>query len=96
MALYIVAHFHANPGRGQTLGDALLAIVEPTRAEPGCVYIHLYRALGDADPFFIHSGWTDETEFDKHAGLPHMTAFLARVDQWIDHELRAVRCSRLA
>ena len=96
MALYIVAQFHAKPGCERTLGEVLLANVEPTRAEPGCVYLHLYHAMKDTSTFFIHSAWTDEAEFDKHAALPRMTAFLSRVDELIDHELRAVRCSRLA
>jgi quinol monooxygenase YgiN len=54
---------------------ALLAIVEPARAEPGCIEIHLCRALRDPATFFIQSAWAGEGEFEKHAELPHMTAF---------------------
>ena len=94
--MYIVAQFHAKPDCEHALSKALLAIVEPTRSEPGCIEIHLYRALRDPATFFIHSAWTDEEEFEKHATLPHMTAFLSQLPQWIDHELGAVRCARLA
>jgi len=78
------------------LSECLLAVVEPTRAEPGCLEIHLSRALRDQATFFIQSAWADEGEFEKHAGLPHTKTFLTRVPQWIDHEVRAVRCARLA
>ena len=94
--MYIVAQFHAKPGCEQALTDCLLAVVQPTSEEPGCIEIHLSRALRDPATFFIQSAWTDEGEFEKHAGLPHMQAFLSRVPEWIDHEVRAVRCARLA
>src|SRR5258708_3265887 len=96
MPMYIVVQFHAKPGCEQSLCDALLAVVEPTRAEPGCLEIHLCRALRDPATFFIQSAWTDEGEFEEHAELPHMKAFLSRVPEWIDHEVRAVRCERVA
>lgn len=96
MPIYIVAQFHAKPRCQQQLSDTLLAALEPTRAERGCIEIHLCRALRDPATFFITSVWTDEEAFEKHAELPHTTAFLSRVVQWIDHEVRAVRCARLA
>jgi quinol monooxygenase YgiN len=92
----IVAQFHAKPDCEHALSEALLAIVGPTRAEPGCIEIHLYRALRDPATFFIESAWINEEEFEKHAALPHMTAFLSQVANWIDHELRVVRCALLA
>ena len=95
MPIYIVAQFHAKQGCEQQLSEALLAVVEPTRGEPGCVEIHVCRALRDTATFFITSTWKDEHEFDKHAELPHTRAFLARLPELIDHELRAVRCARL-
>ena len=94
--MYIVAQFHAKPDCEHPLSEALLGIVESTRAEPGCIEIHVCRALRDPATFFIQSAWTGEEEFEQHVAMPHMTAFLSQVPQWIDHELRAVRCARLA
>jgi quinol monooxygenase YgiN len=96
MPLYIVAQFHAKPDCEAPLMDALRTVMEATRFEPGCIEIHLYRALADPATFFIQSVWVDEAEFEKHATLPHVTRFLSQVPQWIDHELRVVRCARLA
>ena len=96
MFFYIVAQFHAKADCEEPLRQTLLAVVEPTRAEPGCLEIHLYGALRDPATFFIHSAWTNEQEFEKHGTLPHTTAFLSQVTEWIDHEVRAVRCDRLA
>jgi len=94
--MYIVAQFHAKPNCENLLRQALLAMMEPTRAEPGCIEIHVYHALRDPSTFFIHSAWTNEEAFEIHATLPHTTAFLARLPESIDHEVRPVRCARLA
>jgi quinol monooxygenase YgiN len=93
--MFIFARFHAKPGQERALEDALLSIVAPTRAEPGCLDANVFHALRDPATFFIHSSWMDENAFERHAGLPHMTTFLAQLPGLIDHELEAVRCTRL-
>jgi len=95
MPVYIVAQFHAKPGCEHALSECLVAVVKLTCAEPGCIEIHVSRALRDPATFFIQSTWTDEAEFEKHIDLPHTQAFLSRVSEWIDHEVRAIRCARL-
>ena len=91
-----MAQFHAKAGCEERLREALCTVVEATRAEPGCMEIHVCRALRGPATFFIQSAWADEAEFEKHATLPHTAAFLSRLPQLIDHELRAVRCARVA
>ena len=39
-----VAFFTARPGQGDALGQRLLALVGPTRQEPGCLRYDIYRA----------------------------------------------------
>lgn len=95
MPLYIVAQFHAKPGCEQAFSDCLQAVVRPTSAEPGCIEIHLAQALRDPAIFFIQSTWTNEAEFDKHAELPHTKLFLSSVPEWIEHEVRPIRCTRI-
>jgi quinol monooxygenase YgiN len=91
MGISVIAQFHAKPGAEQSLRDALLAVVEPTPAEPGCVQIQLYRAIKDSSVFFIHSTWIQEADFDAHAELPHTQVFLWRLPELIDHPLEATR-----
>ena len=94
--MYAIVQFHAKPNCEKQLMQALISIAEPTRAEPGCIEIHYYRALRDPATFFVQSAWINEEAFERHATLPHMTAFLSQVPQWIDHEVRAVRCALMA
>ncbi|HSL51242.1 MAG TPA: antibiotic biosynthesis monooxygenase, partial [Candidatus Deferrimicrobiaceae bacterium] len=66
-------------------------VVGPSREEAGCLDIHAFRSARDPRLFYIHSRWVDETAFDHHAGLPHTTRFIERVQTLIDHPLEVTR-----
>jgi quinol monooxygenase YgiN len=95
LPLYIFARFEPKPGKQRQLLDELTLILEPTRAEPGCVRIHLYESTRDPLAFFIHSEWIDEQAFDAHPERPHMKRFLGLVEELIAHPLQAVRTKRV-
>ena len=95
MALFVFARFHARPGRGDAVAEALLEVVAPSRAEPGCLGIHAFRSIRDPELFYIHSSWTDEAAFEVHAALPHTVRFLERVQPLIDHALDVARARRI-
>ena len=95
MPLHIFVRFEPRPGKQHQLLDELMLILEPTRAEAGCIRIHLYESTRDPLAFFIHSEWTDEAAFDVHAELPHMRRFLGLVDELITHPLQAVRTKQI-
>ena len=91
MELTIFGRFHARPGHAEALAQAIRAVGEPTRAEPGCLAIQAYRSIQDADLFYIHSRWVDEAAFEAHAALPHTVAFIGAVEPLIDHPLSVSR-----
>ena len=95
MELFIFGRFHARSGAEAALEQALRTVVPPSRAEPGCLSIHAYRAARDARLFYIHSRWVDEAAFDAHAGLPHTVRFIEQVQELIDHPLDVSRSVRL-
>lgn len=95
MELFIIARFHAHPGNEDALAAAMLEVIAPTQAEPGCLSIHAFRSKRDAQLFFICSRWKDEAAFDAHAGLPHTARFLAAVEPLIDHPLEVNRVERI-
>jgi quinol monooxygenase YgiN len=94
-ALYIFARFHAHPGQEDALADVLREVLTLTRAEPGCLSIHAFRATRDPRLFYIHSVWTDEAAFEIHAALPHTVRFVAAVELLIDHPLDVTRAGRI-
>lgn len=87
MELFIFARFHAREGHEDDVAAAIRDVVGPTREEPGCLAIGAYRSTSDPRLFFIHSRWTDEAAFERHAKLAHTVRFLGRVQALIDHSL---------
>ena len=70
-------------------------MVEPSRAEPGCVGIHLYESTRGPFTWFIHSEWIDEAAFDAHAELPHTLRFLGAIDDLLGNPFEAVRTRQI-
>lgn len=95
MALFIFARFEPRPGKERRLLDELTRILEPTRAEAGCVRIHLYESMREPSAYFIHSEWIDERAFETHAELPHMRRFLGVADELLTHPVQAMRTDRI-
>jgi quinol monooxygenase YgiN len=87
MELFIFARFHARPGDETSVAEAILEVLGPTRAEPGCLDGQAFRSIRDPRLFYIHSRWKDEGAFERHAELPHTVRFLERVQPLIDHPL---------
>src|SRR3977135_2562393 len=79
----------------QDLRAELMLILEPTRAEAGCLGINLYESLRDPHTFMIHSSWFDEAAFDAHAQLPHMVRFLGLVGGLVTNPVQALRTNEL-
>jgi len=73
----------------------LKSLLEPTRAEPGCIRIHLYEALREPLVFYIHSEWVDESSFDAHPNLPHMTRFLGLAKELVTHPVKGIRTKQI-
>jgi quinol monooxygenase YgiN len=96
MELYIFGRFHARAGQESAVAQALREVAGPTREEPGCCGYGAFRSSRDPRLFYVHSRWTDEAAFDRHAGLPHTVRFLATVEPLIDHPLDVTRTRAIA
>jgi quinol monooxygenase YgiN len=95
MPLYIFARLEPKPGKELQLRDELDLVLKPTRAEPGCVRIHLYESTRGPLIYYIHSEWIDEPAFDAHAELPHTRRFAGAAADLIADPLRAVRTKQV-
>ena len=95
MSLHTFVHFDAKPGQLDLLRQELLALLKPTRAEPGCLVIHLFEQQGPSGTFIIHSLWQDEAAFDAHVQFPHMKRFLAVVPDLVTNPVKAIRTQQI-
>ena len=96
MPMDFIVRFEPQPGKAGEFRDALLAVVGPTRAEPGCIAIRVYESVGEPARFAIHSEWVDEAEFALHARLPHTVRFLAAAKELLTHPVDGLRAREIA
>ena len=82
-------------GKAMEFREELLRVVEPTRAEIGCLAIHAFESLREPWVFAIHSEWADEPAFERHAQLPHTVRFLAAAEKLLTHPVAGLRTRQI-
>jgi len=90
MPLYLFARYDPKPGHQRELLNELSLVVEPTRAEPGCIRINVYESVREPQVFYIHSEWLDAAAFSAHAELPHTQRFMTNVVEHMTNPFQAV------
>ncbi|MCC7498629.1 MAG: antibiotic biosynthesis monooxygenase [Bryobacterales bacterium] len=77
--LTVVAEFQAKEGKETEARAALLALVEPTRAENGCVQYDLHTMNDRPGHFLFYELWNSRAELDRHAASAHLTMLGAKI-----------------
>lgn len=70
--LAMTVEFRAAPGRRDELRAELLALVDPTRAEDGCLRYDLHESTDDPDVFAFYEVWRDRAAHAAHDGTAHV------------------------
>jgi quinol monooxygenase YgiN len=70
----LIATMKAKPGRSEELGKRLSALVEPTRAEVGCLNYDLHRSTEDDHVWMFYENWRSKADLDAHIQTPHLQA----------------------
>jgi len=96
MELFIFARFHAREGQEDAVAETLREVATPTRTEPGCLAMNVFRGASASRLFFVHSHWADEAAFETHIELPHTVRFVEEVEPLIDHPLVVERTRMFA
>ncbi|RFA12733.1 antibiotic biosynthesis monooxygenase [Subtercola boreus] len=74
--LNVVAILKAKPGSEQIVGDALRGLVEPTRAEEGCLSYELFVSAASPTTFITIEKWRSQNDLDGHMKTPHIAEAL--------------------
>ena len=77
---------HPLPERREALIEASLAVVAPSRAEPGCLFFDLLA--GEGDEVVFYEAYVDDAAFRAHMAAPHTR-------QWQDRALPLLDRSRI-
>ena len=50
-------------------------MLEPSRAEAGCISYRFYQELTDENSFFFYEEWSDQGAIDDHTATEHYLKF---------------------
>lgn len=95
MELFIFARFHVREGCELEASKILRDQARRVRAEEGCLAIDIFASVRDPQLFYLHSCWSDEAAFDRHAELGDTAQFVTRMERLIDHPFDVTRSLRL-
>lgn len=84
----IMAIFKAKPGQEDALRKATLEIIEPTRAEPGCVQFVVQEDVEKPGSFFIRETWQSQQDLDAHFQMPYLQNLVELHKTLLDGELK--------
>jgi quinol monooxygenase YgiN len=93
--LVMVVEFCAAPGRRDDLRTALLALVEPTRAEDGCLLYDLHEGREDPDVFAFYEIWRDREAHAAHDLTDHVAGIRAALPELIVGSTRKLLLRRI-
>ncbi|GBC60582.1 antibiotic biosynthesis monooxygenase [Desulfonema ishimotonii] len=71
----VVATMIAKPGKEDALKQELLGLIEPSRADEGCLKYHLHQDQADPTVFVFYENWESKELLDAHLAQPHLKAF---------------------
>jgi len=93
--LTVVAKVVAKQEWVEAVKSELLKLVEPTRAEAGCIDYTLHQDRVDPAVFIFHETWESEACLAEHMNAPHFMAYISAVDGKIADKV-VHRMSRIA
>lgn len=80
----VLATIKAKPGMERTVEQAVMALVAPTRQEPGCINYDLHRSSDDDGLFMLYENWVSKKDLDEHLKMPYLSDFLSKADTILD------------
>ncbi|WP_213134356.1 putative quinol monooxygenase [Citrobacter sp. FP75] len=84
----IIAVLKAKHGKINALKQALQALLQPTRREPGNIEYALFQLRDTPDVFYVRESWRSQTGLDAHIALPHFQAFILQMDDLLAEPLQ--------
>jgi quinol monooxygenase YgiN len=72
--IILTAMVKAKAGEEEAVKEVLVALVEPTRKEPGCLCYNLHQSKSDKTQFMFYEQWASKESIDAHGKTPHMKA----------------------
>lgn len=71
-SLQVIARVIARPDSVDAVKRILVGMLEPSRAEEGCLVYELLQCQDDPTDFTFVEEWTDAAALERHAASPHI------------------------
>lgn len=83
-ALTLTATFRVKPGTQAEAAAWMTSLLEPVRAEDGCIAYDLYIAADDPESFMFFEIWRDQAAVEAHMKAAPFLEFAARSPEFIE------------
>ena len=74
-----VAKIKSKSGREAQVKSELLKLIQPTRAEAGCLSYDMHESLDEPGLFLFYENWKTKKHIDAHFETLHVRSILAAV-----------------
>lgn len=92
--LTVVAHITARAAKVDLVKAELEKLVEPTRAERGCLQYDLHQDDGHPSHFMFYENWESRDLWQDHMNSPHLRSYQAATEGAVEtlalHEMTQI------
>lgn len=79
MLIHVIARHFARPDSIDQVKTILLSLIEPSRAEPGCLKYELLQNAENPTEFTFVETFADDAALELHAAAPYITGLAPRL-----------------
>jgi quinol monooxygenase YgiN len=83
----LVGSARAREAMADALEAQLVAMVVPTREEPGILAYHVHRDRADRSSFVFYEAWRSIDDLRRHFDEPHVASFLNDRHSYLEGDL---------
>ncbi|HEX8195666.1 MAG TPA: putative quinol monooxygenase [Pyrinomonadaceae bacterium] len=91
----VIARLKSKPGLESRLEELAKALIEPTRAEAGCINYVLHRDLEDPAVYYFYENWRSQEDLDLHFQTPHIRRVMEIAPEILAEPLKLTRLEML-
>ena len=90
-----IARLKAKPGAEARLEELLKSLIEPTRAESGCIDYTMHRDLEEPGAYYFYDNLRSQEDLDAHFETPHIKRVLEIAPDVLAEPLKLIRLEKL-
>lgn len=91
----VIARLKAKPGLESRLEELAKGLIEPTRAEAGCINYVLQRDLEDPAVYYFYENWRSQEDLDLHFQTPHIRRVMEIAPEILAEPLKLTKLEML-